>query len=161
MSASQPWPLPTTAIHQHLSHVAPALIKARQGGVLCWWCNQADLAAGKGVIAVTEPSSPDVSPDTSTGPEADLNRDIQLADGTRLTETIKGRLADQARRTANAAKARRVKNSDSEPGVLDLTPLRDLLSELVDELNKLRLRDRVARALRQAADIIDTQTPNP
>jgi hypothetical protein len=28
---------------------------------------------------------------------------------------------------------RRVVNSDSEPGVLDLTPLRELLSELVEE----------------------------
>jgi hypothetical protein len=43
--------------------------------------------------------------------------------------------------------------------VLDLTPLRELLAELVEELEKLRLRDRVARALRQAADIIDTHTP--
>jgi len=102
-----------------------------------------------------------VSPETSTGPADELNRDIQLADGTRLTETIKGRLTDQARRTASAAKARRVKTSDSEPGVLDVTPLRELLGELMEELEKLRLRDRVAEALRQAADIIDTRTPNP
>lgn len=123
--------------------------------------DQAGLLAGKGVSPVSEPSSPDVSPETSAGPAEDLNRDIQLADGTRLSETIKGRLADQARRTASAAKARRVKNSDSEPGVLDLTPLRELLAELMEELEKLRLRDRVARALRQAADVIDTQTPRP
>jgi len=45
--------------------------------------------------------------------------------------------------------------------VMDLTPLRELLAELSDEIAKLRLRDRVAAALRQAADIIDTQTPNP
>jgi hypothetical protein len=38
-----------------------------------------------------------------------------------------------------------------------LTPIRDLLAELTDELGKLRFRDRVARALRQAADIIDSQ----
>jgi hypothetical protein len=38
--------------------------------------------------------------------------------------------------------------------------LQELLSELVAELGKLRLRDRIARALRQAADIIDSQTPN-
>jgi hypothetical protein len=110
---------------------------------------------------VPEPSSPDVSPETSVGPADDLSRDIQPADRTRLSETIKGRLADQARCTASAAKARRVTKTDSEPGVLDLAPLRDLLSELVDELGKLRLRDRVAHALRQAADVIDTQTPNP
>jgi hypothetical protein len=110
---------------------------------------------------VSDPSSPDVSPETSAGPADDLNRDIQLANGTRLTDTIKGRLTDQARRTASAAKARRVKNTNTEPGVLDLTPLRELLGELVEELEKLRLRDRVAQALRQAADIIDTQTPDP
>jgi hypothetical protein len=41
-----------------------------------------------------------------------------------------------------------------------MTPLRELLSELVEELGKLRLRERVARALRQAADIIDSETPS-
>ena len=51
-------------------------------------------------------------------------------------------------------------NADGEPGVVDLTPLHELLSELVDELGTLRLRDRIARALRQAADIIDPQTPS-
>ena len=102
-----------------------------------------------------------MSPETSTGPADDLNRDIQLANGTHLTENIKGRLADQARRTASAAKARRVKSTNTEPGVLDLTPLRELLTELMEELEKLRLRDRVAQALRQAADVIDTHTPSP
>jgi hypothetical protein len=43
--------------------------------------------------------------------------------------------------------------------VLDLTPLRELLSELAEELQKVKLRERVASALRQAADIIDSQTP--
>jgi len=74
---------------------------------------------------------------------------------------VVGRLADQARRTATAARAGRVMNADGEPGVLDLTPLRELLSDLVAELGQLRLRDRIARALRQAADIIDSQTPSP
>jgi hypothetical protein len=82
-----------------------------------------------------------------------------LADRGRMTDMIVGHLTDQARRTANAAKARRVVDTDGEPGVLDLTPLRELLAELVDELSKLRLRDRVAHALRQAADIIESQTP--
>ena len=50
-------------------------------------------------------------------------------------------------------------NAGDEPGVLDLTPLRELAAELVEELQKIRLRDRIARALRQAADIIDPQTP--
>ena len=70
-----------------------------------------------------------------------------IAGGTRLTGTIVGRLAGQARQTASAAKAGRVVNDGGEPGVLDLTPLRDLLSELVAELRQLRLRDRTARAM--------------
>jgi hypothetical protein len=37
----------------------------------------------------------------------------------------------------------------------DLTPLRDLLSDLVEEARKVRPRERIARALRQAADVID------
>jgi hypothetical protein len=102
-----------------------------------------------------------MSPDAPAGSADEVDRGIQLADGARLAEAVKGRLADQARRTASAAKARRVKSTNSEPGVLDLTPLRELVSEFVEELENLRLRDRVARALRQAADIIDTRTPNP
>jgi hypothetical protein len=105
----------------------------------------------------------DPLPDGALGaptPDVDLNRDdVRLADRTRLTNVVVGHLTDQARLTANAAKARRVVNASGEPGVLDLTPLRELLSELVEELQKVRLRDRVASALRQAADIIDSQTP--
>jgi Lactonase, 7-bladed beta-propeller len=78
-----------------------------------------------------------VSPDTPAGPDADPGRDVSAADVTRLTETVVGHLTDQARRTASAARARRVVDSDGEPGVLDLTPLRELLSELVEELGKL------------------------
>jgi hypothetical protein len=110
------------------------------------------------VIPVSEDRQPPVTPDTPAGPDVDRD-DVSLAGGTRLTGTIVGHLTDQARRTANAAKAGRVVNADGEPGVLDLTPLRELLSELVEELQKLRLRDRLASALRQAADIIDSQTP--
>jgi len=112
------------------------------------------------VIAVPEDQPPDVTPDTPGDAHVDLSRaDAGLADGTRLSETIVGHLTDQARRTTDAAKARRVVNTDGEPGVLDLTPLRELLSELVTELGKLRLRDRIANALRQAADIIESQPP--
>jgi hypothetical protein len=112
------------------------------------------------VIAVPEDPPPPVTPDEPTRPDVDLNRDgVSPADRTRLTEAITGHLADQARRTASAAKAGRVVNSDGEPGVLDLTPLRQMLSELVEELQKARLRDRIAQALRQAADIIDSRTP--
>jgi hypothetical protein len=118
------------------------------------------------VIAVPEDPSPGVTsgtpadPDGGPGPGARPGRDdVGLADGTRLTGALVGHLADQARRTADAAKAGRVVNRPGEPGVLDLTPLRELLSELVEELGKLRLRERAARALRQAADVIDTQPP--
>jgi hypothetical protein len=112
------------------------------------------------VIAVPEDLPPGATPDPPTGPGGDPSRDgAALANGTRIAGNIAGRLADQARRTANAAKSGRVVSGEGEPGVLDLTPLRELLGELVEELEKLRLRDRVARALRQAADIIDTRTP--
>ena len=110
---------------------------------------------------MSEEPPPPVAPDTPAAPDADLSHgDGRIAGGTRLTDTIVGRLAGQVRQTASAAKARRVVNDGGEPGVLDLTPLLDLLSELVAELRQLRLRDRTARALRQAADIIDSQTPS-
>jgi hypothetical protein len=103
------------------------------------------------VITVPE-DSPDTAPDTPAG--------AKPSDGTRITGTIVSHISDQARRTTEAAKARRVVNTDGEPGVLDLTPLRELLAELMDELSKLRLRDRVANALRQAADIIESRAPD-
>jgi hypothetical protein len=113
------------------------------------------------VIAVPEDLPPHVTPETPVGLDVDLNRDdVRPTEGARLTDIIVGHIADHARRTANAAKAGRVVNSDGEPGVLDLTPLRELLAELVEELRKVRPRDRVASALRRAADIIDSQTPS-
>jgi hypothetical protein len=117
--------------------------------------------SGKGVISVSEPPPPDVTPGTPAEADAGLNRaDAQIADRGRMSDMIVGHLTDQARRTASAAKARRVVETDGEPGVLDLTPLRELLAELMDELAQLRLRDRVAAALRQAADIIESPPPN-
>jgi hypothetical protein len=99
--------------------------------------------------------SPD-GPAPDVGPHHD---DAGSAASARLTDAIVGKLTDQARRTATAAKARRVVNEGDEPGVLDLTPLRELLTELVAELDKLRMRERIARALRQAADMIEGQAP--
>jgi hypothetical protein len=117
--------------------------------------------SGIEVILVPVDPPPDGTPDVPTGPDVDLNRDdVRLADGTRLTDSIVSHMTDQSRRTASAARAGRVVNAGGEPGVLDLTPLRELLSEMVEELQKVRLRDRVASALRQAADIIDSQTPS-
>jgi hypothetical protein len=78
-----------------------------------------------------------------------------LPDGARLAQSVVGRFTEQARQTAGAARARRVTNDADDPGVLDLTPLRELLTELTEELGKLRLRTRIGRTLRQAADIID------
>ena len=102
---------------------------------------------------MSENPQPSAAPDTPTG------QDVSLAEGTRLSGIVVGHLTDQARLTANAAKARRVVNAGGEPGVLDLTPLRELLSELVEDLQKVSQSYRVANALRQAADIIDSQTP--
>lgn len=103
----------------------------------------------------------DAAPDTPAGLDADASGgSAKPSDGARITGTIVSHFSDQARRTTEAAKARRVVNTDGEPGVLDLTPLRELLAELMDELSKLRLRDRVANALRQAADIIESRTPD-
>jgi len=107
---------------------------------------------------VSEDAQPGATPDTPTDPH--LDQDVSLAGGTRLTDIVVGRITDQARRTAKAARAGRVANADGEPGVLDLTPLRELLPELVEELRKVRPRERIARALRQAADIIDPQKPS-
>ena len=80
------------------------------------------------------------------------------ARATRLSDIV-GHLADQARHTAQGAKARRVASADGQPGMADLTPLRELLSDLVAEARKVRLRERIARALRQAADIITPPGP--
>ena len=104
---------------------------------------------------------PDATPDAAPGPDADSSRGAAApSDGARIAGTIVSHVSDQARRTTEAARARRVTTADGEPGVLDLTPLRELLAELVEELSKLRLRDRVANALRQAADAIDSRTPD-
>ena len=106
-----------------------------------------------------------VIPDTPAGPDSDppgsldVGQDVRLAEGTRLSDIVVGRITDQARRTAKAARAGRVANADGEAGVLDLTPLRELVPELVEELRKVRPRERIARALRQAADIIDPHMP--
>jgi hypothetical protein len=104
------------------------------------------------VIMVSEDLPPRVTSDAAADPDADIRAGL---DGARLAGTIAGRVADQARLTAGAAKARRVVNTDGEPGVLDVTPLRELLSELAAELGKMGLREQIARVLRQAADAID------
>jgi hypothetical protein len=102
---------------------------------------------------MSEDSQPGATPDMSAA------QDVDLAGGTRLSDIVVGHLADQARRTAKAARAGRVVNAGGEPGVLDLTPLRELLPKLGEELRKVRPRERVACALREAADIIDPPTP--
>jgi len=113
------------------------------------------------VIVVSEDPQADAARDTQSAAAPDTpvspgtGQDVAVAGGTRLSGLVAGRLADQARRTAQAARARRVANTGGEPGVLDLTPLRELVSELTEELQRVRPRERIARALRQAADIID------
>jgi hypothetical protein len=113
------------------------------------------------MIVVSEDLPPSGTPDTPGSSGVNPNhQDLKPADATRLTETIVGRITEQARSTANAAKAGRLTNGEGEPGVLDLTPLRELLAELAQELQRLRPRERIGWALRQAADIIDPQTPS-
>jgi len=102
-------------------------------------------------------AQPGAVPDTPASP--DTGHEAALAEGPRLSDLVASHLADQARRTAQAARARRVANTGAEPGVLDLTPLRELVSELTEELRKVRPRERIARALRQAADVIDPPKP--
>ncbi len=109
------------------------------------------------VVAVSEDPQPGAGPDVPAIP--DIGQDVSLAKPTRLSDRVTGHLADQARRTAQGAKARRVTSTDGQPGVADLTPLRELLSDLVDEARKVKPRERIARTLRQAADIIDPPGP--
>jgi len=108
---------------------------------------------GEGVVAVSEDQQPEASP---TAPvSSDAVPDVTPAKATRLGDIVVGRLADQARLTAQGAKARRMASSEDQPGMADLTPLRELLSDLVEEMRKVKPRERIARTLRQAADIID------
>jgi hypothetical protein len=86
-------------------------------------------------------------------------QDVELAGARRLSDIVAGRLAEQARRTTEGAKARRVTSAHGQPGMTDLTPLRELLADLVEEARKVRPRERTARALRQAADRIDPPGP--
>lgn len=98
---------------------------------------------------MSEDAQPGASPDTPA------SQDLSLARTTRLSDRVAGHLADQARLTAQGAKARRVTSTDGEPGMADFTPLRDLFSELMEEARKVRARERIAHALRQAADALD------
>ena len=112
---------------------------------------------------MSEDPQADAAPDTQPGAVPDTpvspGRDVTPAEGRRLSGLVAGRLADQVQRTTQAARARRVATTDGEPGVLDMTPLRELVSELTEELQKTSPRQRIARVLRQAADIIDPPGP--
>ena len=101
--------------------------------------------------------SEDLQPDAGPNPPVipDVIPDVQPASPARLTDRVVSRLSDQARLTAQGAKARRVTSTDGQPGMADLTPLRELLSDLMEEARRVRPRERIARALRQAADMID------
>ena len=114
---------------------------------------------GEGMVAVSEdPQSgagPEVPVSPEAGPDMPVSPDVSPARAARLSDIVVGHLTDQARRTAQGAKARRIASTDDQPGMADLTPLRALLAELVEEGRNVRLRERIARALRQAADIID------
>jgi len=102
---------------------------------------------------VSEDPKPGDGPDTPASPAA--GHEIEPAGARRLSDIVVGRLTDQARRTAEGARARRVTSAHGQPGMTDLTPLRELLADLMEEARKVRPRERTARALRQAADRID------
>ena len=118
---------------------------------------------GEGMVAVSEdPQSgagPEVPVSPEAGPDMPVSPDVSPARAARLSDIVVGHLTDQARRTAQGAKARRIASTDDQPEMADLTPLRALLAELVEEGRNVRLRERIARALRQAADIIDPPRP--
>jgi len=99
------------------------------------------------------PATQDAGLDAPASPH--VGQDVRPARTTRLSDIVAGHLADQARRTAQGAKARRIASTDDQPGMADLTPLRALLSDLMEEGRNARLLERIARALRRAADIID------
>ena len=102
---------------------------------------------------MSEDPPPDASAGTPVSPAP--GPDVELTRPRRLSDVVAGRLTDQARRTAQGARARRVTSAPGQPGMADLTPLRELLSELLEEARKVRPRERTARALRQAADRLD------
>ena len=106
---------------------------------------------------MSEDPQPGATPETPASPDA--GQDATLPARSRVSGMVVGHLADQARQMAQAARAGRVANTGGGPGVRDLTPLRDLLAELVEELQKVRPRERIGRALRQAADVIDPPPP--
>ncbi len=113
------------------------------------------------MVEMSEDPQSGASPDTPVSPDAnvpvspDVGQDVTPAKPARLSDIVVSHLADQARQTAQGAKARRVATTDGQPGVADLTPLRELFTELFEEARKMRLQERVARALRRAADMID------
>ena len=112
---------------------------------------------GAGPDAPASPEMP-TSPDTPASPDMPASsspgQDVELSKG-KLGDRVAGHLAEQARLTAQGYKARRVTTNGDQPGMADLTPLRELVAELMEEARKMRLRGRVGRALRQAADVID------
>jgi len=90
---------------------------------------------------------PPEDPQPGASPDIPTSQDVSLAKAARLS--------DQARLTTQGAKARRMTSTDGQPGVADLTPLREMFAELVEEARNVRPRERIARVLRQAADMID------
>ena len=91
--------------------------------------------------------------------EVPLNSPEPFASIEALAKVVGGRALVGAGTVLDPAAVGRVANAGGEPGVLDLTPLRELVSELAGELQRVGPRERVGRALRQAADIIDPPAP--
>ena len=112
------------------------------------------------MVGVSEDPQPEVSPEMPVIPDVapvspDAGQDLASARTARLGDMVVSRLSDQARLTAQGAKARRISSAGGQPGMADMTPLRELFSDLVEEARRVRPRERIGRALRQAADVID------
>src|SRR5258707_12743702 len=91
--------------------------RSRAGERSCPSCRPGRPGSRSEVIVVSEDPQPGAARDTQPGAAPDTpvspgtGRDVAVAEGTRLSGLVAGRLADQARRTAQAARARRVANT--------------------------------------------------
>lgn len=104
------------------------------------------------MILMTDPEPPRLAHGTANGPDADPGRkDTQLAHGARLTGTIAGLIVEQIRQTTGRLPRPDLSGAQRP----ELTPLPEVLGELVTDLRKIRPRDRLAASLRQLAGAIE------
>ena len=101
---------------------------------------------------MTGPEPPRVGDDALVGPDGDLDRGrSRLTQGPPLTGAVAGLIVEQIRQAAGRLPRPDLSGAQRP----ELTPLPQLLGELVADLRELRPRDRLAEGLRQLADAID------